>query len=425
MDVHKTRDRNLSILNDNDSPSFAVRPKCNPLAAPKIQTSSIPQIRRPSLGRQAPYSKIQASSTSFINSPPLLRFDSSSSKSSNSSMDSSPSPITPFAYADPSLIPFDPTLQQNGLSYMPSPSTITPLFDQSMLLTASINDPSLLGYPTKAVVISPAHQSSYPAIPQQPSEIQQLPTPTSSSGISNPSPPNNQLKKNKYPCPYASSHSCMATFTTSGHAARHGKKHTGEKGVHCPVCNKAFTRKDNMKQHERTHKGSISGSNSEDAGTKKSKAAVTKEAAKRKKDIEAVSLEGVEPSAPIKTHSRKASIIPSPLSEVSSIPSASIDQPQQTLPQLPEPAIMPDPLFPETTAQDILNATQSGMYPPLSDSTMLSIVPNLDKSSLLGLSGQAAPPPPPPPPLMRGFSDLDTLASAAEAYNDPFYTGQL
>lgn len=60
--------------------------------------------------------------------------------------------------------------------------------------------------------------------------------------------------KNKYPCPYAVSHSCKATFTTSGHAARHGKKHTGEKSVHCPVCNKAFTRKDNMKQHRRTHR---------------------------------------------------------------------------------------------------------------------------------------------------------------------------
>ncbi|OQE37983.1 hypothetical protein PENCOP_c009G00883 [Penicillium coprophilum] len=61
-------------------------------------------------------------------------------------------------------------------------------------------------------------------------------------------------KKNKYPCPYAASHGCSAMFTTSGHAARHGKKHTGEKSVHCPICNKAFTRKDNMKQHIRTHR---------------------------------------------------------------------------------------------------------------------------------------------------------------------------
>ncbi|KAJ1714457.1 C2H2 transcription factor (Egr2) [Aspergillus flavus] len=61
-------------------------------------------------------------------------------------------------------------------------------------------------------------------------------------------------RKNKYPCPFAASHNCSATFTTSGHAARHGKKHTGEKSVHCPICNKAFTRKDNMKQHIRTHR---------------------------------------------------------------------------------------------------------------------------------------------------------------------------
>ncbi|KAL3480255.1 hypothetical protein BJX99DRAFT_37483 [Aspergillus californicus] len=61
-------------------------------------------------------------------------------------------------------------------------------------------------------------------------------------------------RKNKYPCPFAGSHACTATFTTSGHAARHGKKHTGEKSVHCPICNKAFTRKDNMKQHIRTHR---------------------------------------------------------------------------------------------------------------------------------------------------------------------------
>ncbi|RAL11474.1 C2H2-type zinc finger protein [Aspergillus homomorphus CBS 101889] len=62
------------------------------------------------------------------------------------------------------------------------------------------------------------------------------------------------VRKNKYPCPFAASHGCTATFTTSGHAARHGKKHTGEKSVHCPICNKAFTRKDNMKQHIRTHR---------------------------------------------------------------------------------------------------------------------------------------------------------------------------
>ncbi len=72
--------------------------------------------------------------------------------------------------------------------------------------------------------------------------------------------------KKKYPCPHAVRHNCNDTFTTSGHAARHGKKHTGEKNILCPTCKKAFTRKDNMKQHERTHKnpnsksGSVAGS---------------------------------------------------------------------------------------------------------------------------------------------------------------------
>ena len=72
-----------------------------------------------------------------------------------------------------------------------------------------------------------------------------------------PTAPPNPSKK-KYPCPHAQTYGCTDTFTTSGHAARHGKKHTGEKNVHCPTCGKAFTRKDNMKQHERTHKGTTS-----------------------------------------------------------------------------------------------------------------------------------------------------------------------
>lgn len=61
-------------------------------------------------------------------------------------------------------------------------------------------------------------------------------------------------KKNQYPCPMAKQFNCTDFFTTSGHAARHAKKHTGKKDAFCPECNKAFTRKDNMEQHRRTHK---------------------------------------------------------------------------------------------------------------------------------------------------------------------------
>lgn len=70
--------------------------------------------------------------------------------------------------------------------------------------------------------------------------------------ITAPKPPQ---KKNQYPCPVSKQYNCNEFFTTSGHAARHAKKHTGKKDAICPECNKAFTRKDNMEQHRRTHSG--------------------------------------------------------------------------------------------------------------------------------------------------------------------------
>ncbi|KAI4181921.1 MAG: hypothetical protein L6R41_006328 [Letrouitia leprolyta] len=98
--------------------------------------------------------------------------------------------------------------------------------------------------------------------PQQ-QQQQQYQKPTSHSAgtqtSSAPSPTSSTSPlptKKKFPCPHAAKFNCSDTFTTSGHASRHGKKHTGEKSVICPTCKKAFTRKDNMKQHERTHKNS-------------------------------------------------------------------------------------------------------------------------------------------------------------------------
>jgi uncharacterized Zn finger protein (UPF0148 family) len=65
---------------------------------------------------------------------------------------------------------------------------------------------------------------------------------------------------------------CSDFFTTSGHAARHAKKHTGKKDAFCPECNKAFTRKDNMEQHRRTHqhgRGSSRSTTADDSKVKK------------------------------------------------------------------------------------------------------------------------------------------------------------
>ncbi|KAI4173644.1 MAG: hypothetical protein LQ343_002819 [Gyalolechia ehrenbergii] len=98
-------------------------------------------------------------------------------------------------------------------------------------------------------IASPQHQQQQHGKPTSQSagtQTSSAPSPTSSTS---PLPP-----KKKFPCPHASKFGCPDTFTTSGHASRHGKKHTGEKSVICPTCKKAFTRKDNMKQHERTHR---------------------------------------------------------------------------------------------------------------------------------------------------------------------------
>jgi uncharacterized Zn-finger protein len=59
----------------------------------------------------------------------------------------------------------------------------------------------------------------------------------------------------RYPCRFRESMGCEKTFTTSGHASRHSKIHTAEKGVSCSWsgCQKKFTRADNMKQHLETH----------------------------------------------------------------------------------------------------------------------------------------------------------------------------
>jgi hypothetical protein len=82
---------------------------------------------------------------------------------------------------------------------------------------------------------------------------------------------NARPKKNSYPCPMSKAYNCNDYFTTSGHAARHAKKHTGKKDAYCPECNKAFTRKDNMEQHRRTHQSGRNAAKGGDRDVKKAK----------------------------------------------------------------------------------------------------------------------------------------------------------
>ena len=428
-------ERFFSILNDNDCASFVIHPRkelkqSSPESHSRHSTAS-PQYspvrgERPSLLRHPQYAR--ESSTSSADSPPALSRLSSSSKDSTSSMDSSPSPATPAFFLDNTLLTFDPLLRQDLLvgGYLPSPTTVTPFLEQQLLITPTMPDQfsgkvlqpiTPTQYPIIPVPLHPALQTI--AAPSQPATSSVQPPVTSAPTPAQPttSPTSSSApttgKKNKYPCPYAQSHHCQATFTTSGHAARHGKKHTGEKGVHCPVCNKAFTRKDNMKQHERTHKGQSASSSTGDESTRKSKAAITKEAqaARQLKKENSGNTE----------YSRRSSLIHSPLSEVTSVAPTAIDTPLNVEEIVPFPGA-PQALMPIQAIPDSLSP--SSLYPPLGDEIMLAapsvghipvlgkpIDPTLELNSLMN----------PMPPFTRGFSDLDTLAQAAESFDTSFY----
>lgn len=422
--------RIFSILNDNDCPSFVIPPRQSS-PAPSSSASSTSSLsgsprqqrgERPSLLRQAQYSR--TSSFSSAGSPPLLRQSSSSSKSSSSSMDNTPSPITPaYNYLDNNVLPYDTLLRQDMVGPLPSPSTITPFLDQQLMISPNLPDqfsskqmPSMMPsqYPlvpaplhashTHLSPVTAANASVRPPVASAPSMQPKPASATASSGA----PP---AKKNKYPCPYAQSHNCQATFTTSGHAARHGKKHTGEKGVHCPICNKAFTRKDNMKQHERTHKNSTTAASSSDDSARRSKAAITKDAQKAKQAKKGDTMTS--------NASRRSSMIRSPLSEVTSLAPTAIETPLNVEETnfYSEPSQM---LMPIQTMQD--GVSPNSLYPSLNDDMLLANNATLQQTSPIktngsnGLGNNGLM----PPTLVRGFSDLDTLAQAAESF-DPYY----
>ncbi|EXJ86247.1 hypothetical protein A1O1_06617 [Capronia coronata CBS 617.96] len=341
-------------------------------------------------------------------------------------MDSSPSPITPaYNYLDNNVLPYEALLRQDMVGPLPSPSTITPFLEQQLLISPNMPDqfsskqmPSIMSnhYPLIPAPLHPSLAHLPPATSANSASgiapVASAPQPNLQTKIASPATTTSTgttPKKNKYPCPYAQSHNCQATFTTSGHAARHGKKHTGEKGVHCPICNKAFTRKDNMKQHERTHKNSIAGSNGEDSA-RRSKAAITKDAQKVKQTNRAETM--------VSNASRRSSMIHSPLSEGTSLAPTAIETPLNVEENnyYSEHSQM---LMPMQPMQD--GVSPNSLYPSLSDEMLLANNANLQQPSPtkmngngLGNDGLM------PPTLVRGFSDLDTLAQAAESF-DPYY----
>ena len=156
-------------------------------------------------------------------------------------------------------VALSPTTSQQHQQSRQQPALVNPANTTFLPTLASLQAPSLNTNPP-SLPLDPSHSST------QSSTSPTTATSPSHTSTTSTSPPAQPGPKKKYPCPHAAAFACTDTFTTSGHAARHGKKHTGEKNVHCPTCGKAFTRKDNMKQHERTHKGVHAQNSSRNSG---------------------------------------------------------------------------------------------------------------------------------------------------------------
>jgi hypothetical protein len=278
MDGRNCTGRKISLLNDSSDVASASAYHC--------------KIQLPPLTHSAHSRASSCTSTPSLSpqTPQLVRSCSSDSRGFQT-----PSPLTPsFASFDHAHAAYaqQPPSKASQQHYQ-LPAQCYPngkMDDQNGSMYPPIPD------------VAGALSSAYPMPPQLPQQlpVQVLPQvpppaqpyrssnspasePSRVSNVSNPSNPKSQPKKNQYPCPLAKAFNCTDYFTTSGHAARHAKKHTGKKDAYCPECNKAFTRKDNMEQHRRTHQNGRGASRStaaDDAKVKKpTKAPAKKNAA--------------------------------------------------------------------------------------------------------------------------------------------------
>ncbi|MCJ1420256.1 hypothetical protein MMC32_006613 [Xylographa parallela] len=270
MEVLNASGRKVSLLND-DRPAYVPESRSRSNNHSRKSSSSTQLSRDDS--DSSHLSSLASPTHSPRTAPHLARVNSSSSQGTLHT----PSPMTP-------TYPFDPLDQHknnapsnvysnypaNGPYYAPPrPHDVSQLPYYSNIPIRSellMDDP----YPSLGPPLQTQFAYATPdlATPISPQSNLQTPVAATSSTAPAASTPTNGISKvgkKKYLCPHATRYNCTDTFTTSGHAARHGKKHTGEKNILCPTCNKAFTRKDNMKQHERTHKIGTGGGSGEQA----------------------------------------------------------------------------------------------------------------------------------------------------------------
>lgn len=244
MDGRNSSGRRISLLNEGSEVDHCL--KLNRPASRHLAPSSLLDARTLAFHTRPQSYASSPNSPPLPPTPELVRSDSSDS----SNMNGTPSPTTPDSHFDFSSLA-DSTKQSEAL------------FAHNAFFSPQLaqQDPSS-NYPP---IPQHAAHFTYPAPPSiapQPSLYQHAapPAPPSDHDSRAPQPSSSTTanskggsKKNSYPCPLAKQYGCTDYFTTSGHAARHAKKHTGKKDAFCPECNKAFTRKDNMEQHRRTH----------------------------------------------------------------------------------------------------------------------------------------------------------------------------
>ncbi|QDS74607.1 hypothetical protein FKW77_008565 [Venturia effusa] len=246
MDGRNSFGRRISLLNEAsevESSNLKQLKSGRPEDSRHLATSSL-LAGRP-LAFHTRHQSYASSPNSSPPTPELVRSDSSDS----SNMNGTPSPTTPNAQYDfGSLV--DSTKQGDALfAHNAFFSPQQPQQDPS-------NYPPIPQHAAQFTYPAPPSIAPQPALYQQPAPPQ---PPSDHDSHSRPPPSSTAAstkggsKKNSYPCPLAKQYGCTDYFTTSGHAARHAKKHTGKKDAFCPECNKAFTRKDNMEQHRRTH----------------------------------------------------------------------------------------------------------------------------------------------------------------------------
>ena len=237
MDGRNANGQRVSLLNDDSGSSDYHRPKF--VGHPQV-------LHLPLLSLRSTVSSSTSTPVISPSTPDLIR-----SQSTDSVPGQSPSPITPNFHAFSFLL----ESRRSGSPFSVCSSSSGP---QKYKETC-------LSYPSL-----PPNQHSYhsitsgatPSLDSNPSSASLSGVPLSDEQrLQAPSRPLTG-RKNTYPCPLAKQLGCADLFTTSGHAARHAKKHTGKKDALCPECNKAFTRKDNMEQHRRTHQGGRSSARS-------------------------------------------------------------------------------------------------------------------------------------------------------------------